>query len=185
VAVEDPVRDLAALPRRMYLDTCTLQTMYEFDGVIFEGEPFEPHSRASKVEGLEDELDALAKIFTINERAMFEFVITETSLREVVEWNRQGYTRWVHDIRDPWLVQSAGYETPPWGMTFYNRRFSMISKKDRILLQDALDLGCDAFMTVEQKLPKNAQHIERWTGLRLMRPTGYWELLRTWAALYS
>jgi hypothetical protein len=185
VADEDPVRAFAALPQRVYLDTCTLQTTYEFDGVIFESEPFEPFGRAARIEGLGDELEALRKIFIVTERAMYEFVITETSLREVVARDCRGYTQWVHDIRDPWLIQSAGYETPPWGSTFYQPRFGMISKKDRILLQDALDLGCDGFMTVEKKLPKIADHIMQWTGLRVMRPTSYWELLRPSAALYS
>jgi uncharacterized protein len=40
----------------------------------------------------------------------------------------------------------------------------MISKKDRILLQDALDLGCDAFLTsrrARQVLDRNAEVAER------------------------
>jgi hypothetical protein len=61
----------------------------------------------------------------------------------------------------------------------------MISKKDRIVLQDALDHGCDAFLTTEHKLPEAAAgHVELKTGLRIMRPTEYWGLLAPWAALY-
>jgi hypothetical protein len=60
----------------------------------------------------------------------------------------------------------------------------MISNADRILLQDALDLGCDAFLTMEQNLPDAAEHVERKTGLRIMRPTTYWALLDPWANLY-
>ena len=64
--------------------------------------------------------------------------------------------------------------------------FGMISKKDRILLQDALDLRCDAFLTMEKerKLPAAAEHVERHTGLRIMRPATYWGVLARWAALY-
>jgi hypothetical protein len=40
------------------------------------------------------------------------------------------------------------------------------------------------FMTVEKKLPKNAEHIERWTGLRILQPKEYWDLLAPWARLY-
>jgi hypothetical protein len=95
------------LPQRIYLDldTCTLQTIYENDGVIFEDEPLDPASRAARIAGLPEQIEALRKIFIINERAMFEFVITKTGLREVVAWDRRRYTQWVHDIRDPWLVQ--------------------------------------------------------------------------------
>jgi hypothetical protein len=178
------VREFKSLPRRIYLDTCTLQTMHDFDAVVFEDEPLDPSSHASKVEGLPEELEALRKIFAVNERAMFEFVITKTSLQEVQARDNRRYTQWVHDVRDPWLVQSAGDEPAGWGLTFYARRFGMISSADRILLQDALDFSCDAFMTVEKRLPRNAEHIERWTGLRVMRPTEYWDLLAPWAQLY-
>jgi len=60
----------------------------------------------------------------------------------------------------------------------------MISRKHRILLQDALDLGCDAFMTMKKRLPKNAEFIERITKLHVMQPSEYWELLQPWARLY-
>lgn len=53
-------------------------------GKIFEGEPFEPVGRAARVEGPADEIDALRMIFMVNERAMFEFVMTDASLHEVV-----------------------------------------------------------------------------------------------------
>jgi len=36
----------------------------------------------------------------------------------------------------------------------------MMSKKGRILLQDALDLGCDAFLTMEKDRPGAAEHLD-------------------------
>ena len=68
--------------------------------------------------------------------------------------------------------------------TLADRRFGNISAKDRCLPQDALDVGCDAFLTMERRLPTQAPFIERVTGLRVMRPTIYWSLLAPWAALY-
>ena len=69
-------------------------------------------------------------------------------------------------------------------MIFDDRRFGMISVKDRRLLQEALDWHCDAFMTMERRLPTAAPFNERETGLRVMSPTTYWGLLAPWAALY-
>jgi hypothetical protein len=123
-------------------------------------------------------------IFMVNERAMFEFVITEASLREVANRIHPGYTQWVHDVLDTWLVQSEGEEPPTPGRTFEDRRFGMISVKDRRLLQEALDWRCDAFMTMERSLPTAAGFIERETGLRVMRPKTYWDLLSRFARLY-
>jgi hypothetical protein len=50
---DDPVRAWASLPRRIYLDTSTLQKLFDFGGLIWEGEPFEPTERATRVRGLE------------------------------------------------------------------------------------------------------------------------------------
>lgn len=115
---------------------------------------------------------------------MFEFVVTEASLREVVNRTRPGYTQWVYDVLDTWLIQSEDEAPPEPGRTFEDRRFGMISVKDRRLLQKALDWRCDAFMTMERRLPTAAAFIERVTGLRVMRPTTYWDLLSRFARLY-
>ena len=181
---EDPVGAWLSLPRRIYLDTSTLQKLYDFGGEIFEGEPFEPVGRAARVPGLADEINALRMIFIINERARFEFVVTEASLREVINRTRPGYTHWVYDVLDTWLVQSEGEEPPTSGRTFEDRRFGMISAKDRLLLQEALDSRCEAFITMELRLPTAASFIERQTGLRVMKPTTYWNLLSRFARLY-
>jgi hypothetical protein len=181
---DDPVRAWLSLPRRIYLDTSTLQTLYDFGGQIFEGEPFEPVGRSARVQGLADEIDALRLIFAVNERAMFEFVVTEASLREVRDRTRRSYSQWVYDVRDTWLIQSGSEESPTPGETFQDRRFSMISVKDRSLLQDALDWCCDAFMTMERRLPTAAAFIQRETSLRVLRPTTYWSLLCRFARLY-
>jgi hypothetical protein len=181
---DDPVRAWLSLPRRIYLDTSTLQMLYDSGGEIFEGEPFEPRGRAARVQGLANEIDALRMIFTINERAMFEFVVTEASLREVVNRARPGYAQWVHDVLDTWLVQSEDAERPIPDRTFEDRRFVMISVEDRQLLQDALDWRCDAFMTMERRLPTAAAFIEQETGLQVIRPKAYWDRLRRFARLY-
>lgn len=47
-------------------------------------------------------------IFKVNERAMFEFVVTEASLREVEARNKPRFTQWVYDVLDTWLIQSEG-----------------------------------------------------------------------------
>lgn len=184
VATDDPVSAWLSLPRRIYLDTSTLQKLFDYGGVIFEGEPFEPIGRAARVKDLSDELDALRMIFLVNERAMFGFVVTEGSLREVEGRDEPRYTQWVYDVLDTWLIQSASEEPPVPGTTFEDRRFGMISVKDRRLLQEALDWRCDAFLTMERRLPTAAAFIEHETGLRVMRPTTYWGLLDPWANLY-
>jgi hypothetical protein len=96
-ARNDRVGAWLSLPRRIYLDTSTLQKLYDFGDAIFEGEPFEPGGPGP---GLADEIDALPMIFMVKERAMFEFVVTEASLGAVVNRTRSGYTQWVYDVLD-------------------------------------------------------------------------------------
>jgi hypothetical protein len=96
VAGEDTVQAWLALPRRVYLDTSTLQTLYGFGDVVFEAEPFVPRGRASRVEGFVDELTALHDIFLVNERARFEFAVTTQACVRSLEMSpasRSGCTR--------------------------------------------------------------------------------------------
>jgi hypothetical protein len=177
---DDPVAVFAALPRRIYLDTSTLQTLFDYGELIWENQEPVLSSRAGRVQGFTDELEALRLIFQVNERAMFEFVVTAASLREVQGKNDPRYTQWVYDVLDTWLIQSSGYQPP----SSERPRIGTVSVKDWALLSDALDNACDAWLTMETKLTTQAATIEKVTGLRVMRPSTFWELLAPWAALY-
>jgi len=184
----DVVRAFAAVPRRVFLDSCTLQWMLKFGGFIWENEPLSPTNVGD--EQVED-LEALQAIFQVNERAMFEFALSEGSLQEVVDAGDTRYTRWALDVLDNWNAVAetyAGQVGAGRGRRLAERldepRFGYLSIKDKRLLRDAVALECDAFLTMEMKLPKNARHIGQVLGLRILRPREYWDLLRPWAALY-
>lgn len=172
------------LPRRMYLDTSVLQTVYDFGAVLFDGGPLDVSDHAARVAGIQLEVDALQAIFEVNTRAGFEFVVTEAALLEVLDRGKPGYSQWVLDMMDVWATQSTGDLFTPSVTRLDHPSFGMISMKDRALLQDALDRQCDAFMTMERRLPTAAAFIEQRTGLRILRPSAYWRLLHRWAALY-
>jgi hypothetical protein len=109
--------------------------------------------------------------------------VTEASLRQIAARNERGYTQCLDDVLDSWLVSSEGEKSAPTS-TFDDPRFGNISVKDRRLLQEALDVDCDAFMTMERRLPTSAAFVEKTTGLRILRPTVYWALLQPFANLY-
>src|SRR5258708_22299129 len=79
---DNPVRAWLSLPRRIYLDTCTLQKLYDFGGEIFEGEPVEPVRRAGPVHGPAGEIHALRMLFIGHQRALFQVVVTAADLRQ-------------------------------------------------------------------------------------------------------
>ncbi|ADB74025.1 hypothetical protein [Geodermatophilus obscurus] len=89
-----------------------MQTLYDYGNVIWESEQFIPTGREAKVVGFAEELEARRLIFSVNERAQFDFIVTEASLQEVVARGQHGYTRWVHEVLDAWLVHSASEEGP-------------------------------------------------------------------------
>jgi len=59
-----------------------------------------------------------------------------------------------------------------------------LSKEDQLLLRRAVVLRCEAFLTVERRLPRNAAHIRRELGISILIPIMHWEMLRPWAALW-
>lgn len=56
--------------------------------------------------------------------------------------------------------------------------------KDKILFQDAMALECDAFLTRDGKLAKNAPHVKAALAIEVLTPPGYLVLLRPWIGLY-
>lgn len=62
--------------------------------------------------------------------------------------------------------------------------FAYLGESDRKLIQDALVLECDAFLTCDIKLTRNANHVRRELGINILSPVQYWEMLKPWFALF-
>jgi hypothetical protein len=185
------VRDFDELPRRLFLDSSTLQALNDYGSFVFENEQPPPDNRIYQIPGGFAELDALRAIFRVNERATFEFALSEHSLEEVAAKGDRGYLQWAYDVLDHWQTCLEGYVGPAVGGTgmavasrLIEPRFGYLSDKDRLLLQDALMMECDAFLSLDRKLARNRKRLRQHLGLRVLLPTDYWSLLRPWAALY-
>jgi hypothetical protein len=177
-----------ALPRRIFLDSCTAQTLRDYGGYIFEGEPIPASDRIHRVTDGIGNLDALRDIFLVNERAQFEWIVSQGSMQEAHDKGDPGHMQWLWDIADHSEVCLQGAGPTPESETLaarlYEPKFGYLSEKDRLLLQHAVFLRCEAFLTVERRLPSNREHVERELGIRILTPTTHWEMLRPWAALW-
>ena len=171
------------LPRRVYLDTSALQTIHDYSEYIFDGVPPTLSKNALRVNDLDDQIWALAAILELGHRGAIQFAVTGSALAEVSERGIEPYTTWVTGVAAHWRTLSPGSEIEA-GNDLDDPKFGMISLKDKSLLQEALNCKCHAFITMERRLPKTSPFLQRTTGLRILRPTEHWGLLRPWAALF-
>jgi hypothetical protein len=179
---------LDSLPRRIFLDSCTAQTLLNYGRYIFEAEEIAQTDRIHRVSDGIANVEALRWIFLVNERALFEWIVSHGSLQEGINKRDPGQYQWFRDIADRSDICLDGD-----GPTFESRltaarlddpSFNYLGDKDRLLLKHAIFLRCETFLTMERRLPCNAGHIQHELGLRIMTPSTHWELLRPWAALW-
>jgi len=76
---------LADLPRRIFLDSCTAQTLRRYGGAIHEGELVPESDRIYRIPDGIANVEALASIFRLNERALFEWIVSDASLKEAFD----------------------------------------------------------------------------------------------------
>lgn len=178
-----------SLPRRIFLDSCTAQTLRKYGGYIYEAQPIHTSDRVHCVTDGIANVEALRDIFLVSQRAQFEWIVSRGSMQEARDKADPGHMQWLWDIANHSEACLEGN-----GPTFTSEvlaarldepKFGYLSDKDRLLLRHAIVLRCDAFLTVERRLPRNAQHIEReLRGIRILTPIMHWEMLRPWAALW-
>jgi hypothetical protein len=177
-----------SLPGRIFLDSSTLQTLQRYGEFIFENIEPAPGDRTWGMRGHFDEIDALRAIFQVNQRATFEFALSAHSFQEVVARRDPTYLRWAYDVLDHWqaCLAESGFEGTGLARAVLldHPSFGYLGAGDRQLLRDALELECNAFLTMERRLPQNADHLQRQLGIRVLRPTGLWSLLRPYAYLW-
>lgn len=181
------------VPGRIFLDTSVLQTLQDFGEFIYDGGIIDAKSRIRSIPDGVENVVALRKIMLIGARGSLQFALSKNSLAEVYDRGKVDFLQWAMEMVNYWNHQIAVYEKENdafsgYGETtadkFYkDKRFGYLSKKDAVLLHDALLLECDVFLTMERRLPKNGSHIERELGIEVLQPLGYWSRLLPWAAL--
>jgi len=179
------------LPTRIFLDSSTLQTLNTYGEFIWEGIEVEDNNPIWIVPDGIDNLNALRNIFLVNQRANFEFALSQNSLQEVVAKGDNGYLQWAFAVIDHWQSMLDAYVQNPINQEDLTRAFKLdtpsfgyLGLGDRKLIKDAVMLGCHAFLTMERKLPKNAHHIQQELGLLILTPVRYWDILKPVANLY-
>jgi hypothetical protein len=141
-----------SLPRRIFLDSCTAQTLRDYGGYICEGEPIPNSDRIRRIPDGIANVEALRNIFLINERALFEWIVSAASMQEAHEKGDPGHFQWLWDIADHSEVCLEG-DGPTAGSAALAARlnepnFGYLSTKDRRLLRQSVFLRCFALLGV-------------------------------------
>jgi len=170
------------------LDSSTLQTLQTYGGFLYENEPLSEDDRVHRDPKGVAKLEALRFIMQAAERAPCEFALSNNSFIEVQRRGDPGYLRWAYDVLDHWLACLAESSEPRGDSlalaAIDSSSFNYLGTGDRALLKDAIALECEAFLTMENKLPKAAVHIHKTVGVQVMSPLEMWDILRPWAALF-
>ena len=176
------------LPRRIFLDSCTAQTLRGYGEYIFDGQPILDTDRIHLVANGMANVEALRKIFLVDARASFEWIVSGESLREAYAKQDAGHTQWLWDIADHseicLLATGPTSDSRVRADRLSEQKFGYLSDNDRRLLRDAVLLRCEAFLTVERRLPRNADHILRQLNIHVLTPVSHWAWLEPWAALW-
>lgn len=176
------------IPRRIFLDSSALQALQDYGGFLYENETLTASDRIHRDPRGIAKLEALRFIIQVAERAPFEFALSSNSFVEVHGKGDSRYLQWAYDVLDHWLtcLEESGepHGNPAALAAIDSNSYGYLGVGDRALLRDAIGLECDAFLTMENRLPKNAGHIERTLGVRVLSPIAMWECLQPWAALF-
>ncbi|MBN1360099.1 MAG: hypothetical protein JW993_05885 [Sedimentisphaerales bacterium] len=183
------------LPRRLFLDSSRLQRLESYGEFIYDGGSIDEKDRLWSVPGGIEDIEALRCIMFVGQRACFELVVSDNSFREVEDSGQASYLMWAYEILGYWqdlLRNYVDHGVAPFSgrgeelaRELASSKFGYLSDKDRLLIRDAVMLECHAFLTMDNKLARNAVHIEKELRLKVLSPSGYWKLLQPWAALYA
>lgn len=180
------ISDFKYLPRRIFLDSNVLQNLQVYGEFVFD------NVEVSKDDKNAENIAALRNIFFVNQRAIFEFALSNNSIKEVLKKNDKSYLQWAFDVLDHWNCCINEYENAEAfsgngkGLLqkLNEKQFGYLSKKDKRLLFDSIILECDAFLTMDLKLWKNKKHMEHKLGIKILQPFEHWNLLKPFARLW-
>jgi hypothetical protein len=195
--MSDALERFKSLPGRLLLDTCILNVLQDEGGYIWEGEL--PNSVDESDVG--PELRALRWIFQVNERAMFQFVVSPLTIGELAAIrdfaHRESRVRWALDVLDTWqiTVWETQDETVRQRRTLspelseleeHLREIPDLRRNpyDRLLLLETRMANCDAFLTTDVRTIMRHKDRLKELGIHVLLPSEFWDLLKPWAALW-
>jgi len=184
------------------MDTCVLNLLQDEGEYIFEGTV--PDGYAD--EDIPSDWAALRWIFQVNERASFQFLVSPITFGELANEKdmliSQRRIQWALDVLDVWLIMleetadrvaQGGtvrhrFKLPPELQEFEKRLLGFPDFRrdpfDRLLLIQYKMGNCDAFLTLDCDTIWRHREWLLAEGIKVLRPSEFWEILKPWAGLW-
>ena len=202
---DDHATGLPDLPKLIFLDTNIVQNLHSFGGFIFDkvSTPDLEKKLSTLGPGITADIYALADFMTLGVRAGWPLAVspgTQREFRAIQDpTKRDALTAWDQRLADYFAgnfdqsqgeTEGSSYsETTRFTSIQRSRMADLLKalpdKQDQQLFIDAVERGCDVFLTMDYKTIW--QHRDRVKQFRLhvMRPVELLEYVRPWAGLLA
>jgi hypothetical protein len=165
--------------------------MYKSQTYVFGADPYSENTvqRQEALDTIDDdiievhginELDALRDIMIADHMVKNIYVLSESSLNEIADYPDSRYHQ---DVLNRYVLP-RDFDLLPHGNSgrknaklIEEDKFSYLSDKDRLVLQDALKLECDVFLTLDNGVLSQQNHLNRELPTTVRSPSDYWEAL--------
>lgn len=198
-------RTLPRFPRLIFLDTNIVQNLQSFGEFIYDNHLTPKMDSRMSASGSRSrfakDIHALADFMSLGRRAGWPIAVSSRTLGELEATPRRAkrfvLTSWgkelayystshLDDSRD--VTEGSSYSEIT-DFTFIQRRYlstqlnALPQESDRQLIIDALEQGCDIFLTMDYKTVWRYRDDVSRLGLKVMRPVELLEYIQPWAGL--
>lgn len=176
-------------PRRVFLDTCVVNFLLDYSEQIHQGV-----AAPRKISGRKKaDIEALANIWDVGERAFWELAISPLTYREVSATNDPkrctALESWFSEIWENWRQIVRTGEDLPTFIEAEEIRIGIIASRDldvlpdmsdRMLLSDAIVYGCDLFCTRDWCTVLKHRNELQQLPIRIVAPVEWWAEIDAW-----
>jgi hypothetical protein len=136
-----PNSPFEALPWRIFIDSCTVQTMRRYGEFIYDGGSILGSNKIHQVPNGLENVVALRDICQVTSRALFQWIVSDASRQEARAKGDPDHLQWLYEVAH--YARAFLDETGPTpdseaiAARLDEHRFGYLGQGDRILLQDA------------------------------------------------
>src|SRR5260370_42522205 len=87
-----------ALPRRVFIDSCTVQTLRKYGEFIYNGASIRSSDVIHRIPDGLDNVEALQAICQVTSRALFQWIVSDASRHEAAAKGDAGHLQWLFEI---------------------------------------------------------------------------------------